>query len=51
MEDTQDYEITREFLIIRDLAAGINDKSILMSAIRRHFEYLEYYNNQFKIND
>ena len=48
MEDTQDYKIKSEFLIIRDLAAGINDKSILMLTIRRHFEYLEYYNNQFK---
>ena len=48
MEDTKEYDITPEFLIIRDLAAGINDKSTLMLAIRRHFEYLEYYNNQFK---
>ena len=48
MKDTQDYEITPEFLIIRDLVAGINNKSILMLAIRRHFDYLEYYNNQFK---
>ena len=48
MEDTIDYDITPEFLMIRDLSAGINDKSILMVAIRRHFEYLEYYNNQFK---
>ena len=40
MEDTQDYNITPEILIIRDLAAGINDKSILMLAIRRHFTYL-----------
>ena len=48
MEDTLDYEITSEFLIIRDLSAGINDKYILMVAIRRHFDYLEYYNNQFK---
>ena len=42
MEDTQDYEITPEFVIIRDLAAGINDKSILMLAIRRHFDYIDY---------
>jgi hypothetical protein len=33
---------TIDFEIIRDLAAGINDKSILMLAIRRHFDYLEY---------
>ena len=48
MEDTIDYEITPEFLMIRDLSAGINDKSILMLAIRRHFQYLEYYNNPFR---
>ena len=40
MEDTQDYNIKPEFSIIRDLSAGINDKSILMLAIRRHFTYL-----------
>ena len=45
MEDTQDYDITPEFLMIRDLSAGINDKSVLMVAIRRHFEY---YNNPFR---
>ena len=45
MEDTQDYNITPEFSIIRDLVAGINAKSILMLAIRRHFAFLEYYNN------
>ena len=45
---TQDYDITLEFLMIRDLSAGINDKSILMLAIRRHFQYLEYYNNPFR---
>ena len=43
MEDTQDYNITPEFSIIRDLSAGINDKSILMLAIRRHFTYLNIY--------
>ena len=37
-----EYEITSEFLIIRDLAAGINDKSTLMLAIRTHFDYLEH---------
>ena len=42
MYDEIEYEITPEFLIIRDLAAGINDKSILMLAIRTHFDYLEH---------
>ena len=42
MYDEIEYEITPEFLIIRDLAAGINDKSTLMLAIRTHFDYLEY---------
>ena len=42
MDETIEYEITPEFLIIRDLAAGINDKSILMLAIRTHFDYLEH---------
>ena len=48
MYDELEYEITPEFLMIRDLSAGINDKSILMLAIRRHFQYLEYYNNPFR---
>ena len=42
MYDEIEYEITPEFLIIRDLAAGINDKSTLILAIRRHFDYLEH---------
>ena len=42
MYDEIEYEITPEFLIIRDLAAGINDKSTLMLAIRTYFDYLEY---------
>ena len=42
MYDETEYETTSEFEIIRDLAAGINDKSILMLAIRTHFDYLEH---------
>ena len=34
-----------DFNIIRDLAAGINDTSILMLSIRIYFEYKEYHNN------
>ena len=41
-DETKEYEITPEFEIIRDLAAGINDKSTLMVAIRLHFDFLEY---------
>ena len=42
MYDFIEYEITPEFEFIRDLAAGINDKSILMLAIRTHFNYIEH---------
>ena len=35
---------TIDFEIIRDLATGINDKSILMLSIRRHFNYIEHIN-------
>ena len=31
-----------DFDIIRDLAAGVNDISILMLSIRRYFEIKEY---------
>jgi len=31
-----------DFDVIRDLAAGVNDTSILMLSIRRYFEHKEY---------
>ena len=35
---------TIDFEIIRDLAAGVNDRAILMISIKRHFDYLEHIN-------